>query len=70
MFPRLSIFFNFLLLHMHAPDALIFCVNAREGTTVYTLTEEGLVGEQAQTWDISPLQALVEAFTPSWGPAS
>ncbi|EFJ42095.1 hypothetical protein VOLCADRAFT_97844 [Volvox carteri f. nagariensis] len=38
------------------------------GHTVYTLNESGLVSEQRQTWSISAATALLESFTPSWGP--
>lgn len=35
---------------------------------MYTLNEEGLVAVQAQTWNISPAEALKETFTPTFGP--
>jgi len=34
---------------------------------VYTLNADGLIQEQAQTWNISPLTALVQSFTPGSG---
>lgn len=35
-----------------------------EGAAVYTLSDQGLVVQQEETWSISPLEALRETFTP------
>ena len=42
-------------------------VEAYDGHVTYTLNEEGLVAVQAQTWSISPAEALRQTFTPTWG---
>lgn len=38
------------------------------GSTRYTLGDDGLVALHDETWSISLLTALLELFTPSWGP--
>ncbi|GAX83859.1 hypothetical protein CEUSTIGMA_g11284.t1 [Chlamydomonas eustigma] len=42
-------------------------VKPYEGHVVYTLNSEGLIKVQSQTWNISPAEALIETFTPTWG---
>ncbi|KAG0605337.1 hypothetical protein M758_9G050200 [Ceratodon purpureus] len=39
-----------------------------EGFTRYTLGDDGLIVSHDETWSISLLTALLELFTPSWGP--
>lgn len=39
-----------------------------KGTATYTLNDEGLVQMQEETWEISALTALLETFTPTFGP--
>lgn len=38
------------------------------GHTVYTLSADGLIVSQEQTWSVSALEALRETFTPTSGP--
>ncbi len=38
-----------------------------EGKSVYLLNADGLIAEQKQSWSISPVEALVETFAPSFG---
>ena len=39
-----------------------------EGSSVYTLNEQGLIAEQKETWAINAWDALVETLTPTAGP--
>ena len=45
-------------------------VDPYEGHVVYSLNDQGLVAIQSQTWSISPVEALRETFTPTFGPRS
>ncbi|KAG2427637.1 hypothetical protein HXX76_012288 [Chlamydomonas incerta] len=51
---------------------LVFPWNPRvepfKGHTAYTLSDEGLIVEQRQTWEKSAAEALRESFTPTAGP--
>ncbi|XP_024402350.1 uncharacterized protein [Physcomitrium patens] len=39
-----------------------------EGSTRYTLGDDGLIESHDETWNISLLTALLELFTSTWGP--
>jgi hypothetical protein len=43
-------------------------VSAVEGSSVYTLNEQGLIAVQEETWAINAWDALVETLTPTAGP--
>eukprot|EP00245_Coleochaete_scutata_P003909 TRINITY_DN15961_c0_g1_i1.p1 TRINITY_DN15961_c0_g1~~TRINITY_DN15961_c0_g1_i1.p1 ORF type:complete len:252 (+),score=43.32 TRINITY_DN15961_c0_g1_i1:27-782(+) len=40
-----------------------------EGSTLYTVGDEGLIVSHEEKWGISPITALIEAVTPSWIPS-
>jgi hypothetical protein len=42
--------------------------SAVEGSSVYTLNEQGLIAVQEETWSINAWDALVETLTPTAGP--